>query len=227
MKNLPSICIALFMTTTAWASVTYTFTGANYTSTTNFTACTTGPCANYTTSMMVTGSFTLASALGANVSNQNIASLITAYSFSDGINTYTNTDPNSRIYEALVSTNASGNITSSDLLLEEWQSGTSPHSVGNRFAYIFIIGTTNALGNNNEGCASVGTTSPSSGVADVCNAVNPDTASSSASGPSGTWGGGSTAVPTLGEWGTICLVGLLVGFAVLRLRRQERQVQAA
>src|SRR5215469_14332604 len=92
-----TLFLAAMVATSAWASTTYTYTGTNYTLITNFTSCTTGPCANFTGAMSVSGSFTLAAALPANFSLQDITPQLVSYSFSDGITTFANSDPNVRI----------------------------------------------------------------------------------------------------------------------------------
>lgn len=225
-----SLFLVAIMATSGWASATYTFTSTNYSGVTTFTSCAVGPCANYTTSMHITGSFTLASALPPNFSGAtDISSQITAYSFSDGINTYANTDPNARIYQFNIATDGTGNISVGSILLEVWQSGTSPHSAGDRVTLVNLNGPTINQSENNLGCTMVTNGGTGSGVADVCQFASSDGSSSAASsdmgsysGPSGGGGGGPTAVPTLGEWGMIFLTVLLGGFAWLRLRRTER-----
>jgi len=223
MRRLALICAAAFLTSSGWAA-TYTFTGSNYTTTTDFTSCTAGACANFTTSMNLSGSFTVAAPLGTSLVNQNIASQLTSYSFSDGITTFASTDPNSRIFDFVVSTGASGNITSAEIFLEEWQSGASPHMSGDRVALVFIGAGGTTLAYDNASAIFVGTAP--SGVADASTITTPDDATSIANGPSGTWMV-SVPTPTLGEWETIFLGGLLVTFALLRLRRQERGTPAA
>lgn len=211
------------------AATTYTFSSTAYNAPSNFTNCTTGPCSNYSTAMSITGSFTVASALGPNFSGAtDISSQVTAYSFTDGVNTYTNTDPNARLYQFNVATDGSGNISVASLLVEKWQSGSSPHAVGNRVAVLNLNGPTINQAENNLSCTVVGG-GTGSGVTDLCVTATNDAASSIATASQGTWtGGGSsgnpggtpTPVPTLGEWGMICLAGLLVVFAGYRLRRQ-------
>jgi hypothetical protein len=104
---------AILALTASWIGVataqstTYRLNSAgNYSSVTNYTNCPAGQtCANYTTSMTQTGSFTLSSPVGANLVNATITP--TAYSFSDGINTYSNTDAGSRINHFKLTTNGS------------------------------------------------------------------------------------------------------------------------
>ena len=108
------------------AAVTYTFTGPNYSLLTPFTSCTIGSCANFTTSMNVQGSFTTSVPLAANLTFQDISTQILSYSFTDGIDTFTNTDPNTRISFFTVSTDAFGRFTSYAAFIQVWVSGTSP-----------------------------------------------------------------------------------------------------
>jgi hypothetical protein len=103
-------------------------TTGHYTTKNDFTVCNGGPCQNYTTAMIPSGSFTTAAPLAANLSNAPIAAQITSFSFNDGINTYANTNPNVRLFQATVSTSATGSITSSNIFLELWQTGTAPHA---------------------------------------------------------------------------------------------------
>jgi hypothetical protein len=181
--------------------------------------------------MHVSGSFTLASALPPNFSGAtDISSQITAYSFTDGINTYTNTDPNARIYQFNVATDATGLISVASILVEVFQSGSSPHSAGDRVATLNLNGPTINQAGNNLTCTTVSSGATGSGVADICQFSSTDSGSSTASATMGTYtgggtgggGGGPTPVPTLGEWGMIFLTFLLGVFAWLRLRRQER-----
>ena len=173
--------------------------------------------------MTVSGSFTTASALSPNLSLQNVVAQVTDFSFSDGINTYAFADSNSRMYLFAVTTNGSGQITAYEILIELWTSGTSPHSSGDRFSYMFITNG-NTLAFNNSRCVGVGP--GNSGVADSCDSENPDSSRSAASGPAGTWTS-SSPVPTLGEWGMILLAGLLILYGRSRIRRQDGVAQAA
>ena len=221
MRGLLFVAIAALGVTGASAAVTYTYTGSNFNFTRPFTSCTAGPCGNFTTSMSVTGSFTLGSALTPNVTFQDIASQVIAYSFSNGITTFTNKDPNARLFEIAVSTDANALLTNALVILEVWQSGTSPHAVGDRFALLQIAPGISA-GANNAPCSAVANLP--SGAADVCTGVVPDAATSIGSTTvGGTWSAGATpvATPALGEVGTACLAILLMISAWLRMRRQE------
>jgi hypothetical protein len=203
-------------------ATTYTFTSANYGAFGNYTSpCATGPCANYTSAMDITGSFTTASPLAANLASQDITSQVVSYSFFDGITTYTNTSPNARIYEFFVATGGSGQITTTAILLEIWQTGASPHAAGNRVALVVVgVGTTPPEAFNNFPCSTVGT-SPFSGVSDACIAGTLDAATSTANASSGTWTIAAPTVPALGKPGILFLAALLVLCAWYSLRRRS------
>ncbi|WP_440114208.1 IPTL-CTERM sorting domain-containing protein [Acidovorax sp. BL-A-41-H1] len=213
---------AALLLTACWAhaqSTVYTATSGVYTMKTDFTVCGVGPCQNFTLAMSASGSFTTASPLANNLVGANVAASVTSFTFSDGINTYSSTNPAVRAYRFQVSTNASGAITSADVFVELWQSGTSPHAFGDRFALVRLTGT--ALAYNNDQCIVVGV-SPA-GAADSCSGDNADAGRSTASGGAVVWtravsGTTPQAIPTLSEWGLIissALVGL-AGFAALR-----------
>ena len=238
-----TLFLASIMAASSWAATTYTFTGVNFPlgvpaagvgGIANFTVCNVGPCASFTTAMRVTGSFTVAAALPPNLASSNITSQVTAYSFTNGIATWANTNPNSRIADFIVSTDGSGNIiaNTTDVYLQLWLTGSSPHSTGDRVADVdigpglsgFFTPTT-----NNQACSTVGVAS--SGVADTCTFFSArDSSTSFASNNGGSWtsGGGAppvggptptpSGVPALGEWGVILLGVLMAVVAWMRLR---------
>ena len=132
MKNIApvwrahkSFAILLFVLASASlahaSSITYNYTGNPFTSVNGV----------YTTSDSVSGSFTLSSPLGVNLSfgdnpggcgncAGNVSSLVTGYSFSDGVNTWDPTNTaTSGLYtgEFYIGTNAVGNITSWSVVL--------------------------------------------------------------------------------------------------------------
>jgi len=205
-------------------STVYTATSGAYTSKTDFTACVTGPCQNYALAMSASGSFTTASPLAANLISTDVSGSVTSFTFSDGINTYASTNPAVRVYRFQITTNASGAITGSDVFIELWQSGVSPHTAGDRFAFVRLIGTSIAY--NNDQCTTVAA-SPA-GTADSCTGDTGDTSRSTASGGVVVWtraisGTTPQAIPTLSEWGLIIssvLVGL-AGFVALRRRTRD------
>lgn len=186
----------------ALAVSTYAFTSPNYSFAIPFTApCTIGTCANYTTSMHFAGSFTTASPLAANLVNAHVEAQVTSFSFSDGINTYTSSDANARLVNLQFSTDASGvpTPTSTFIQVQQWTTGTNPHTTSDRVNQSFI--DFNADSFNNAGCSLVGT---SNGVADVCKTVTNDSNRSEGDNSvAGTWtvsstGGATPTTTTLG-----------------------------
>jgi hypothetical protein len=102
--------VAVLFVPGLWGT-TYTLPATNYTVVANFTSCTTGSCANFTTSMAPSGSFTTAAPLASNLANQNVAAQVTSFTFTDGITTYNSSDATVRVYLFMVTTNASGNLS--------------------------------------------------------------------------------------------------------------------
>lgn len=198
-------------------------TTGTYTTKSDFAVCSGGPCQNYTLAMTPSGSFTTSAPLASNLSNANIAAQITSFSFNDGINTYASTDPNVRIFQANVSTSATGSITSSSLFLELWQTGTSPHAAGDKVAIIQIGATVSAT--NTLNCTGVGT-SPA-GTTDSCVAGPGDIGSSNASGATWTWAAvtppatAATSVPSTSALGLLAMSALL-GLTGLAISRRNR-----
>jgi IPTL-CTERM motif len=213
----------------ALAQTTYTYSSApNYSLFTNFTPpCTLGSCTDYTNAMTFSGSFTTATPLAANLVNVDIAAQITTFSFSDGINTYA--PPNGRIITFNVYTDASGVPTNSTFLdIQEWTTGSAPHTTSDRFSDVDI--DVSATVTNNISCSSVGT---SGGTADACVSSSTDSNSSSAeNSASGIWSiaGGQpppkptviTPVPTLSTWALGALATLVVTLGWLQARRNRR-----
>ncbi len=202
-------------------ATTYTATAtSNYSNKVDFTApCGVGPCQNFTLAMGPSGSFTVSSPLAANLANANVLASVTSFSFNDGLTTYTNTDPNVRVHRIRVTTNAAAAITAVDILIERWESGTSPHAIGDRFSFIFLPSTAR----RNAVCSSVGV-SPA-GVADSCNSENVDASSSQASGATISWTSAAVAtstasIPTMSEWGLLLMAGLMGMGGYFALRRR-------
>jgi hypothetical protein len=186
-------------TCSAWAATTYTFTGDNYTQIQPFTTCS-GPiaCYSYTASMKATGWFTTASPLGANLAYTDLSGQVTAYSFNDGINTIASTDPNARIVSMLVETNGSAQFSSWYIVVELWQSGTSPHNYTDRMSQIFTVNTVSGMGSggaNNLTC----TANDLVAAGDMCTMGDSTTWSSAAIATDGFWSygaAGATAATT-------------------------------
>jgi hypothetical protein len=174
-----ALFLAVIAAATSWAGATYTFHTSSYSTINNFTTCAVGPCASYTPAESITGSFTLAAPLGPNFSAAtDITNQIIAYSLSDGINTFTNTNTASRIYGFQVGTDGAGNVNVVTINVELWQTGTSPHAIGNRVALIGLNGPSVNQGFNNYSCTAVGP-GPNL-VPDICQAAVLDPGSSNA-----------------------------------------------
>jgi len=221
-----ALFLASMMATSGWAAVTYTFSSSNYSTITNFTSCSVGPCASYTSAMHISGSFTLAAALPPNFSGAtDISSQIIAYSFSDGITTYANTDPKARIYQWSLVTDGSGNITIGGILIELWQTGTSPHAVGDRFTLINLNGPSINQAENNLRCSTVGG-GTASGVTDLCVLGASDASTSIASSTSGSFSGGTPAVPPPATPAPPSLLLMLAGLTGCGLYLLARRRQA-
>ena len=136
------------------SAVTYVYTGKP------FTQMTTAP---YTSAMKITGSFDTAAPLPANLAwtlpgiGPTGSNLVTAWSFSDGVRTYT--DQNSNAYFFSIGTDANGNINKFNVyLIQPRATPQAPH-------YTYQTLTVMAVGD----------TQPDSVVQDVCGFVNPTT----------------------------------------------------
>jgi hypothetical protein len=215
--------LALFLSSSLSAqATTYSYTGAVFTGFENFTPpCATGPCADLPAGSRATGQFTTATPLGNNLSHANIFPQVTSYSFTDGLNSYSNTNLNVRVFAFYVSTDASGNmvLTVGDgISLQLWQTGASPHVVGDRFA-LLNINPSDSAGVNNNLCAMVGT-SPI-GTRDVCTLQTSDASISLGFALSaGTWSKALVPlapIPTLSVLALVLLSLGLAGFACLHL----------
>ena len=120
----------------ARAVTVYTYTGNNFLGIINNTP----PDGTYTTSMNVTGSFTLQNALSANLPFSNIIADVLGFSFSDGRNTITNLNATS-INGFLIGTNALGNINAWQIIL-----------IHNDATYPNVVGAqSRSIGTNNNG----------------------------------------------------------------------------
>jgi IPTL-CTERM motif len=214
--------LALFGLVTAAQATTYTYTGQPYSTgaISNFTpACVVGPCANYTGTMSISGSFTTTVPLPVNQPLIDISGLVTAYNFTDGVNTYSSSDVNVRRNAFQVATDSLGNISNTIIVLQIWETGTNPHLPVDRLSVIGI-GLPVALAFNNFGCTTVGT--PSLGDADSCTLPFQDLGTSGAD-AAGFWtpiNFNFAPVPTLSERTMMLLAALMAlgGFWALRRR---------
>ena len=220
VKLLASLILA--MAASCVNAATYVYTGNAYTNLIDYTApCSAGPCANYSTSMRVTGSIRTALPLAPNLVNQDITALIASYTFSDGVNTIASSAANARIYYPFkVSTDASGQITAASVLLTIWESGTSPHTTSDRWSNIAV--GSGSGGYNNLTCTTIGVSS--AGAADSCTvggALDGDVSASLAMTP-GSWASPSAApVPTLNQCGLgLVILGVTLGFGMFSCLQQ-------
>jgi len=217
MKKLWTILTALWFIPCSWAT-TYSFTGANYDTFTNHTTNAAGSVADFTSSMRVSGSFTTATPLAANLPGTNVASQITAYSFTDGLTTYASTDVNTYGGTFTVATDATGAVTLALINVGQWQAG--PHTTSGRINRFSILATGMTLAYNNNPCAAAPTTATcTNGVATDSNsstAQSPATANAWTTTPDAV-----TTVPTLSEWGMIILSSLLALGTLVTMRRRQ------
>ena len=138
MKRWLPILASLLLSPSVWAQTTvYTYTG-NVLFVSNYTPpCGTGPCANYPSGAHWTGQFTTASPLPSNLSSYTeVTSQVTSFSFSDGLNVFSDSNPNMRVGFFFVETDAGGNIVVADIGGSLWQSGSSPHTGTDRVAFM-------------------------------------------------------------------------------------------
>ena len=199
LRWIAALAIALF--TVGAQAAAYSYTGGNfYAPITNETTCASPQsCGQLTTSLRVTGTFTTATPLAANLSNANILANVTSYSFSNGATTIA-LDPASRISSFRVTTNAAGAITGTDIWLQRWtyssvgSPAAGPHAEGDRVDLLAITGSAPDFAGINLWCSAANIGTSFDGTADTCLATGTDTASSLASATAGTW----AVVPDIG-----------------------------
>jgi len=193
LNNLFSgLAAALLLTVPAMADVTYNYTGYDFNT---FTG------TDFNAGDSVTGSFTLTSALGDNLGGANIALSSVGFSFSDGVDTITNTTPG--INDCFCSptidiwTNGSGQITNWEISLTAGELGSENITAENYYGGIFA-------GNviEDSGFISAGEQASTSGSA-------------------GEWNVGSPA--TVPEPGNVALIGIgMLAMAAVRRKWQRR-----
>lgn len=177
-------------------AATYQFVSSPYSSITNYAApCGGGTCVNFPAGGVVTGSFTTAAPLPANQALADILPLVTSWSFASAV-AFDSSSAATRILRFQVATDASGNITQSNVQGMRWNTppDAGPHAINDRTDLIQLITSGGASWLNGE-CSALAT-SPA-GVADACASffidTNPTTSASQASYASGTW----STVPTV------------------------------
>src|SRR5271167_475911 len=113
--------LSVFAAAQSRADVVYTYTGADFTLCSNMGGG--GACGGLTNN---SGSFTVATALAANLSVDTISGELVSYSFTNGLTTFSNTTPGITIDAFYVSTDSSGHIIEpSGVVLSE------PGGIGN------------------------------------------------------------------------------------------------
>ena len=169
----------------AEAATTYVFIGAPYSAgpIVNLTPpCATGPCANYAPTMRISGWFTTDSPLPPNLPGvTEISPLVTSFRFTDGINSFSSSDPNVRRIQFAVGTDSTGNILrggDTSIVLQLWQTGSAPHSTTDRLAFLIIDVMQDTAGNNGP-CPNVVPGPSLSGDTDVCSVTGNSDASTS------------------------------------------------
>ena len=183
-----ALTIATLLIVPGAEAASYRFTSAPYGAGNimDFTApCGRDSCANYAPTMWIAGTFSTAAPLAANLVSADIYPLVTNFQFSDGITTYDSSGPGTRALRFQVSTDASGQITGSDVEFMAWQDNLAgPHSVGNPLNVVAAIAPGAGSGWTNGQCISIGM-GPL--VADSCISTALDGNVSYATSPSGAW----------------------------------------
>lgn len=224
LRFLACFAIAVF-SNSPWAGALYTYATASYTNFNDFGGpCVTVPtttCAPYTSSLRIVGSFATEVPIASNLRQENVFSQVTRYSFNDGLRDYSSSDLNTRAVAFYVSTNAAGQIISTEIVLQKWLTGSAPHAVGDRISLITVYSNAAydfALGNMH--CALVGPVY-ATGATDACDATQTDVSSVGASVVGGKWIQSVEyfAVPALEMRSLALLVFLLVITLILVERR--------
>jgi hypothetical protein len=179
MKRLLVFLLAQLLALPAVATVTYSYTG--------------DPMAafwhtGYDSRMRVTGWFTVATALPANLSFANIAPQVLAYRFADGVNVIASTDSHAVIHGFRVGTDAAGNIkpTATSIDVQRWETMAGVNQQFDRIKIDSYNGGFSS-GLSNANCGLIG---------------SPPTSCSGWNGASAFWGETATdpGVPTPGVW---------------------------
>lgn len=211
LKSKLVISAILLLFSNIVAATTYTFTGPTFTTVAG----------TYNVTMSITGSFTTASPLPANMPFTAIgpagSGLATSWSFNDGINTLTNL--NSDEFGGFpsgfqISTDASGQISNYSIALIS-PLAPPPHIVGDSIDLIFISSTGSYTAYDGNNCLIV------NGATDHCSAVSGNfNRGNVPAAPAGIWAIlplAATGVPSLSSW-SIALLSILLGFVGLRRR---------
>jgi hypothetical protein len=190
----------LALVSVAASASIYTYQGVNYP--------TANPTLGLTTAMTVTGTFDYAGGrIGGGVSNLDLIGQLAAYSFNNGVTTFTLANSTPCIFR--VSTDASGNISEYVISLRE----SPAPAIGNSLRFLDVT---------YPNWAELYTgTAPSPGPGLECTSISPNNSVYTMA--HGTWTSPpvpSTSVPTLSAYGLALLSGVLVLGAAVSLRRR-------
>lgn len=209
-------------------ATTYTYVGATNVAFNDFTVCEAGPCANFTNAMRLQGSFTTSAPLAAGLTNASIVPILTDFSFNNGLQTISRSDPNVVLEGATVSTDGSGAITSFGMGAHRWRTSvhtadtTAPFDDPNSKLDRFFIesGGTGARGAYNLTCLTLGIRSSGEAGCVTFVILGTDRGASNGTAPYVPFAAGAlVAVPTMSEWALILMGLMLACFAAFRLRR--------
>lgn len=211
----------LLLGASAAHAATYSYTGPAFTTLAPFTApCAVAACANFPAGSRVQGTFTTAAPLAANLTNQNILALVTGFSFSDGLASYVNTDPQVTLMNASITTNAAGTPVSMTFIPIRWRA-PAPHAVNDRVDYLFIT-PASSFAEHNAPCAAVSAPSGCTGLA--ADASTSRGAETAAARPPITLmapvAPGVASVPSLGGGSLLLLVTLVSVAGMVMARRR-------
>lgn len=192
---LSALLLLLPFTQSVSAQVTYSYTGPTFYFASG---------APYSTANSITGSFTTAAPLAANLSDSNISANITAFSFTDGV--ATRTLANTVICRFLVSTDASGAISGHSIWLRQ-SNTTAMQNQHSLELYEPFKGTSDLAG-----LGALGETTCAPGP------LNPFASSNAGT---GAWvasvaGGPQIPVPVNAGWALLALAGV---FGLVGIRR--------
>lgn len=207
--------VALFAFSAAANAVTYKWQSQNYSNAD----------APYTTSMRVEASITLAVPLASNLSASDITADIQSWTFSDGVNVFTESNSSFSTYSSVlpfkVTTDNGGSILSASFALAS-PDPDQPNQTGNRFKIIYTSGSNPLLNVSNDAVCTDNNSLGGCGFDDGSQEANGPTLNTSATGPWTTVVEPSVAVPAMPTSAVLALI-LLLGFLGFRKYRVNVQ----
>ncbi len=154
LMALGAFLAAPFLACSAAHAANYDAVAPAYQTRVAHTACSVGSCADYTSSMAASGTFTMAAPLAANLHNAEISSTVFHWNFNDGLTTYADTDAQSRLLQLLVSTSPTGTLTRVNIIMMRWQAAGAPVD-GARYD-VLNLSNSGASASHNAPCTTVG-----------------------------------------------------------------------